>query len=163
MLKQFALLGSVTAIMIGLGQSSVQAATVIAMDNSDVFYAASRTSLAQAKVDVLSYCNAKGNSGCRVINTSSFTGYGAVAKSVSRNGTAMEFNSQEEANRTALESCRRNMPANETCQLVLQYFDRSAPRPKPICINPATGLRMLSGYCRGVDVGGHPYGTKLNW
>jgi hypothetical protein len=30
------------------------------------------------------------------------------------------------------------------------------------CINPATGLPMISGDLGGVDVGGSPYGTDLH-
>ena len=30
------------------------------------------------------------------------------------------------------------------------------------CINPASGLPMISDDCMGVDVGGNPYGTDLN-
>jgi hypothetical protein len=123
MFKALALLGSVTLIVVGLGQSSVRAATAIAIDDRDVVYSASRTSLTQAKVDVLRYCNANSNVGCRVIGTNSFTGYGAVAQSATQGGIAMGHSSQERANQVALESCRSNMLENETCRLILQYVD----------------------------------------
>jgi hypothetical protein len=164
MLKQFALLSSVAVMMVGLGQSSVQAATSIAMDDRDIVYRVSRTNLDQANVGVLQYCAANGGINCRVIQSHTFTGYGAVAMSVSRVGSAIGYDSQEEANQAALSSCLANTPTNETCRVVLQFLDQNVPRPKPVgCINPATGLPMLSGYCWGVDVRGNPYGTRGNW
>jgi hypothetical protein len=163
MLKQLALLGSVTMIVIGLGQSSVQAATAIAMDSRDIVYRVSRMNLDQANVDVLQYCANNGGVNCRVIQSHHVIGYGAVAMSDSRVGTAIGYNSQEEANQSALSNCLAKTPANQTCRIILQFLDQNVPRSKPIgCINPATGLPMISGYCWGVDVRGNPYGTRLN-
>lgn len=36
------------------------------------------------------------------------------------------------------------------------------PSDGAVCINPATGLPMLSGDCSGVDVAGNPYGCDLD-
>jgi Domain of unknown function (DUF4189) len=120
-----ALLGSFTVMVVGLGQSSVQAATAIAMDDRGVVYRVSRTSIDQANVDALSYCRANDGFSCRMINTNVFNGYGAVAQSPSRTGTAMGYSSQEEADQGALESCRKRTPDNETCRVILQYVDKN--------------------------------------
>jgi hypothetical protein len=110
-------------IVVGLGQSSVRAATAIAMDDRGVVYRVSRASIDQANVDALSNCRANDGFSCRMINTNVFSGYGAVAQSPTRTGTAMGYGSQEEADKVALEYCRRSTPENETCRVVLQYVD----------------------------------------
>jgi hypothetical protein len=154
----------ITTTTVGLNQVSANGATVIAMDNQDVVYSATRASLDQARNDVLNYCANEGGQGCTVISTNAYSGYGAVAQSASRYGTAMGYASQEEANRAALNGCASRLPAGETCRVTLQFLDGNGSRPaNPVgCINPATGLPMVSGQCWGVDVQGNPYGTRIH-
>jgi hypothetical protein len=152
------------ATTIGINQGSANGATVIAMDSQDVVYRATRPSLNQARADALGYCASEGGQGCTVISTNAYSGYGAVAQSASRYGTAMGYATQEEANRAALDGCASRMPANETCRVTLQFFDGNGSRPPNStgCINPATGLPMVSGQCWGVDIQGNPYGTRIH-
>jgi Domain of unknown function (DUF4189) len=164
MWKTISVLSLVTTSMIGFNHASAQGATVITMDNQDVVYASSRSSLSQARAAALNYCAREGGKGCTVIGTNAHSGFGAVAQSASRYGTSMGYATQEAANRAALNGCASQMPANESCRVTLQFFDdyRSRSTNPTGCINPATGLPMVSGYCWGVDVGGNPYGVKLH-
>jgi Domain of unknown function (DUF4189) len=164
MWKTIPVLSVVTTSIIGFNYASAQAATVIAMDNRNVIYYSSRSSLNQARAAALNYCASEGGKGCSVIRTNSYSGFGAVAESSSRYGTAMGYETQAEANRAALRSCVSQMPANESCRITLQFLDNHVTRPTTPtgCINPATGLPTISGYCGGMDIGGNPYGGKLH-
>lgn len=147
----------------GIIHAPAEGATVLTRDGRDIFYRVTRPSLDQAYADALQYCANEGGRGCTVISTNAYSGYGAVAQSASRYGTAMGYASQEEANRAALNGCASRLPAGETCRITLRFFDGNGSRSANPggCINPATGLPMVSGQCWGVDIQGNPYGTRL--
>lgn len=163
MRNNIASLSLITITIVGLSQASAYAATVIAMDNQNFVYRVTHSSLDQANTEVLRYCASESGQECTVIGTSIYPGYGAVAQSASLYSTAMGYATQEEANRAALDVCTNRIPASETCQVTLQFFDGNGSHPtNPVgCINPATGLPMVTGECWGVDVQGNPYGMKL--
>lgn len=158
MKRNIAVLALMATGMAGVIHAPAEGATAIAMDNQDIVYYVTHPSLDQAHADVLNYCVNEGGQGCTVIGTNAYSGYGAVAQSARRWGTAMGYASQEEANRAALDGC-----GNQNCQVTLEFFDGNGSRPSSPtgCINPATGLPMVSGECWGVDIQGNPYGIRL--
>ena len=163
MWKNFAVLSLVATGITGIIYTPAQGATAIVADSQYVFYRASHSSLDQARAEALEYCVSKGGKNCTVVAANSNPGFGAVAESPSTYSATTGYATQEEANRIALNVCARQTPASETCRVTLQFFDGNGSRStNPIgCINPATGLPMMSGQCWGVDIQGNPYGMKL--
>lgn len=66
----------------------------------------------------------QGGKGCAVIMTNVCSGFGAVAQSGSRVGTSTGYSTQAKAKHAALNSYVLNTPANDSCQVMLQFFDR---------------------------------------
>ncbi|MBE9010881.1 DUF4189 domain-containing protein [Pseudanabaenaceae cyanobacterium LEGE 13415] len=107
----------------GLTQAPAFAAAAIAKDSNDRFYYSTRSSEEAAYSGVLQYCSREGGSNCTVVNSDSSGGWGAVATSPSRYGAALSYRSKAAAVRAALNSCARETPRNETCRVVLTFFD----------------------------------------
>ncbi|MBE9010880.1 DUF4189 domain-containing protein [Pseudanabaenaceae cyanobacterium LEGE 13415] len=107
----------------GLTQAPVFASSAIAKDSNDRFYYSTRSSEEGAYSGVLNYCTNQGGNNCTVVNSDNDGGWGAVASSPSRYGAALGYGSKSAAVRAALDSCARDTPTDETCTVVLTFFD----------------------------------------
>lgn len=136
----------------------------IAEGKDGKFYAAwGHTNTRIAEQRVINYCRNETGQACRAIFKIRGSGYYALAESPSRVGYGLSSN-QADADQRALAECAKNTPESQTCTIVLRFNDQGSSYNAPAarCINPATGLPMVSGECWGVDVAGNPYGMRNN-
>jgi Domain of unknown function (DUF4189) len=163
MLKTYSTIGLIAASIAVFSSAPVRAASAIAENAQGEIYYCTRSDVNTARSCVLVYCQNDSGGQCDLLATNDSSGYAAVAKSKSRNGWAMGYNSQRAANQAALNNCAQYAPANEICRIVLEYVDKTAGSPRPFCVNPASGLPIVVGPCGvgGIDGQGNPWGVKL--
>ena len=128
MWKKISIFSLIVIGMAGFSHTPAQGATVLVKDSQNEIYRVSRSSINQAYVDSLEYCASYGNGGCSVISVNAHSGFGAVAQSGGSYGTATGFSTQEEASRTALNACARQIPADRYCRVTLKFFDSTGSR-----------------------------------
>lgn len=119
------------------------------------------TRIAQEKVN--QYCQKETGKACKLTFLIKGSGYVALAESPTRVAYG-KSSTQQAADQAALNSCAKETPTSETCTIVASFNDQgvSYNAPTASCVNPATGLPMISGECWGVDVAGNPYGMRNN-
>lgn len=85
-----------------------------------------KSSVEEAKQCALAQCTSLSGKDCSIVDTSprDSGGYAAVVQSTSRITWAIGFNSQDDANRFALNRCVAKASPGESCQVVLTYLDR---------------------------------------
>lgn len=90
-----------------------------------------KASVEEARECALAQCTSLSGKDCSIVDTSlrNSGGYAAVAQSTSRITWAIGFNSQDDANRFALNRCVAKASPGESCQIVLTYVDRHSFRP----------------------------------
>jgi hypothetical protein len=104
-----------------------QADSAIAESLSGGAYACwNKASVEEARECALAQCKSQAGQGCGIVDNSlrDSGGYAAVAQSASRMTWAIGFNSQDDANRYALNRCVTKATPGESCQIVLTYLDR---------------------------------------
>lgn len=129
----------IAALLASALPSLAQADSAIAESLSGTTHACwNKANVEEAKECALAQCKSQAGQGCGIVDTSlrDSGGYAAVAQSASRLTWAIGFNSQDDANRYALNRCVTKATPGESCQIVLTYLDRHR-------FLPASGGKLL--------------------